>query len=241
MVVPSSRSCTKTFDPLVAGAVLVMLLAWESKATKRPSPESAGLWLSALDSALELLDEVPTEARIDRPIARLHTKMFERPAVVLVDRAEVRLLAVDSKATKLPSLLTDGFELLPFTAVPPWSGVTTVMVPPCMSRMKILMGPVEPTVPEVVPLVVVAAVVPTVVAEVVADVVAPVVPAVVLTVVPTVVADVVAPVVPDVVPPETKSLAADWNATKCPSPEMLAFVLSALAAKPPAVALTSWT
>lgn len=48
-------------------------------------------------------------------------------------------------------------------------------------------------------------------------------------------------VVPAVVPPETTLLAADWNATKRPSAEMLAFALEAFAALPSAVALTSWT
>lgn len=199
VVVPLRRSRTNTFDPLPEGAVLVMLLAWESKATKRPSPEMAGSWLSPFDSAVVLVDVVPIDARVDWPLARFQTKMFERPAVMGVEMLEFRLLAVDSKATKKPLLLMDGFELSPFTAEP-WSGVTSVRVPPWISRTKILIWPAAPVVAEVVPV-----------------------------------------VVPVVVPPETKLPAADWNATKRPSAEMLGFVLSAFASAPLAVALTSTT
>jgi hypothetical protein len=118
VVVPLRRSRTNTFAPVPEGGVPVMLFAWESNATKRPSPEIAGLWLGPFDSALEVVDGVPTDARVDWPVDRSQTKMFVSPRVMGVRMLEFRLVAVDSKAMKKPLLLIEGFELSPFTAAP---------------------------------------------------------------------------------------------------------------------------
>ena len=62
-------------------------------------------------------------------VARSHTKMFERPATAVVV-PEVRLLAVDSNATLLPSPFVEGFMLTPFTPAPDGDTVISVVVPP---------------------------------------------------------------------------------------------------------------
>jgi hypothetical protein len=55
--------------------------------------------------------------------------MFERPATAVVV-PEVRLLAVDSNATLLPSPFVEGFMLTPFTPAPDGDTVISVVVPP---------------------------------------------------------------------------------------------------------------
>ena len=94
-----------------------------------------------------------TDARTDVPVARTQTKMLERPAVI-EGPPVVRLLAVDSNATKRPSALIEGLELSPFTPIPPGGVVMAIVELLRRSRTKICMRPFDgltvPVVPNVV-------------------------------------------------------------------------------------------
>jgi hypothetical protein len=135
VVMPVCSSLTKTLDePLKLLLVsLVRLVAWESNATKRPSPEIQGLWLSASASVPEVPMVPPdpvdtgTDTMVVVLLCRSNTKMFERPEVEVVEPPDTRLPAVDSKAMKRPSLLIVGCVLSPLGEAPLWPPVTGVM------------------------------------------------------------------------------------------------------------------
>lgn len=163
-VVPVRRSRTKTFDPPLAVVpelpppvvpeVVAEVLppeveapkrfpAFESKATKRPSPEIDGLWLSASAGVIVVPGGAATVTRTDCPLSRSHTKMFVCPVCTMVTPPAGRLLAVDSNVTNRPSPLREGLALSPLRAPVPvaGSGVTIVVIPTCRSRRTILTRP----------------------------------------------------------------------------------------------------
>lgn len=95
---------------------VVRSVAWESKATKRPSPEIQGLWLSPFASVLGDPPVVPVtvaEGAVTSfacPLARSQTNTFVRPDAdaVVPEPGVTRFDAADSNATNRPSELIVG-------------------------------------------------------------------------------------------------------------------------------------
>lgn len=147
-------------DPLkLVPLSLVRFVAWESNATKRPSPEIQGLWQAA--SAVDPDDPPPdpeeagTDSIVIDPLSRSNRKMLDWPPPLepepdpeVVAPLVTRFPAVDSNATKRPSSLIVGCELSPFGAELLCPPVTAVVVPVARSVMKMLEVPVDPLLPD---------------------------------------------------------------------------------------------
>jgi hypothetical protein len=116
VVIPVGTSCTKMLDSPEGSMSEVRFAAVDSKATRRPSRERDGRWLSPFVGTPGVIDSL---ARTSAPVSASRTKTFDWPANAEAGAPSgARFVPRDWNATTRPSPLMDGSALSAFGGDP---------------------------------------------------------------------------------------------------------------------------